>query len=103
MSQKPGITANVDSATVLVLNPGYNNQGVDNDPTPEQVPPVEEEEEDFDDESTTQEIPLPPDIEKNLAGEQDGVQPQLDDTQGENTQIPTFTIDDQGSRVSTRE
>ena len=38
-----GITANVDPATVLVLNPGYDDQGVDDDPTPEHVPPVEEE------------------------------------------------------------
>ena len=58
---------------------------------------------DFDDKTTTPETPLPLDIEENLSGEQDGVQPQLDDTQGENIQIPTFTIDDQGSRVSTRE
>ena len=69
----------------------------------QQVPSVEEEEDNFDDKTTTPEIPLPLDIEEILPGEQDGVQPQLDDTQGENTQIPTFTIDDQGRRVSTRE
>ena len=62
-------TANMDPATVFVLNPGNDYEGEDNEPHGD--PGEEEEEEDdvFDDKTTTPEIPLPLDIEENLPGE----------------------------------
>jgi hypothetical protein len=95
--------ADMDPATVLVLRPDVDTKGGEIEPPADPVIPVEEEEGDSDTETTTPEIPPALDIEGDLPGEQYGVLTQRDNTQGEDTQVPSFTVDDQGRRRSTRE
>ena len=98
-----GTTGNVDPATVVVLNTGYDDQGEDADPETIPMEDVEEDEDDFDDETTTPEFPPTLDVEDNLPGEQDEVQTQPINSQGGNAQGPAFSLDDQGRRRSNRE